>query len=75
MLEVSNTLSALGRGMVAAGQEARATGDAARARRMLAAALKLGQDNMGPPDQIVVQGNLIGKKIADAAAAELKQPD
>ncbi|MFM1919346.1 MAG: hypothetical protein RLZZ303_980 [Candidatus Hydrogenedentota bacterium] len=75
MLEVSNALSALGRGMVAAGQEARASGDAARARRMLAAALKLGQDNMGPPDQIVVQGNLIGKKIADAAAAELKQPD
>ncbi len=71
MLDVSSALSLLGRGMVAAGREAREAGDMARARRMLSAALKLGQDNMGPPDQIVVLGDKTGTKIAEAAAAEL----
>lgn len=71
MLDVSNALSRLGHGMVAAGREAREAGDMARARRMLSVALKLGQDNMGPPEQIVVLGDKTGKRIADAAGAEL----
>lgn len=72
MLEVSGALSSLGRGMVAAGREAREAGDAARARRLLSAALKLGKDNMGPPERIVVLGEKTGKRIADAAEAELR---
>jgi hypothetical protein len=71
MLEVSGALSSLGRGMVAAGREAREAGDMARARRLLSAALKLGKDNMGPPERIVVLGEKTGKRIADAAEAEL----
>jgi hypothetical protein len=52
-------------------RKGREAGDTAHARRILSAALKLGKDDRGPPEQIVLLGDKAGKWIADAAEEEL----